>query len=91
MTDHPLGPVSRYLGRDHGNPSAADLAAAGMALTEPGGAVIKGNCFVGLHSEFGITGQAYNKATGRIRRGRFLVQWTDLDGEVLHHTYKATT
>lgn len=84
----PLGPLTRHLNRDRGTPSAADYEAAGMQLD--GGGVVRGDNFVGTHDEFGITGQAFDKATGRIHKGRFLVQWTEIDGEVLHHAYKST-
>lgn len=81
-----LNPVALYLSRDRGTPTAADFAAAGMTLCEDG-AVERSGRYVGPLDEFGISGQAFDKTAGKVLRGRFLVQWNEIDGEVLHHSY----
>lgn len=84
--EHPLSTAARYISRDRGTPSAADFAAAGYATED--GSVTRGPDFGGLASEFGIVGRAYDKASGKMLMGRFLVQHTEMEGEVLHHAYK---
>lgn len=83
-----LAPLTRYLNRDRGTPSPEDFAAAGM--TDDGdGSITRGLDFIGLRDEFGIVGQAYDKQTGKLLKGRFLVQVDQLRGEVLHHVFSA--
>ena len=83
---NPLSPISRFVARDRGTPTAQDFSAAGFALE--GGSVVRGLEFIGLAAEFGIVGRAYDKVAKKLITGRFLIQYTDMEGEVLHHAYE---
>ena len=80
-----LAPLAKFLTRTRQAPSQADFFAAGM-LSE-GGSVTRGIDFIGLSEDFGITSQAYDKKTGKLMSGRFLIQYDSLAGEVLHHIF----
>jgi hypothetical protein len=84
-----LDPLARHLNRDRGTPSPEDFAAAGMA-DDGDGSITRGLDFIGLRVEFGIVGQAYDKQTGMMLKGRFLIQSDPMCGEVLHHIFKTT-
>ena len=81
-----------FLARDRGVPSSLDYQQAGLHLCEDGGSVIKPDAlcghFLGLASEFGIVGRAYDAKNKIMLKGRFLVQDAPLSAlEILHHTY----
>lgn len=82
---NPLAPVTRYLNRDSGAPDVDDYLRAGFELVD--GNVFSAQGHIGLASEFGIVGKAWDKKAGVMKTGRFLVQWTEIDGEVLHFAY----
>ena len=79
-----------FLARDRGVPSHLDYQQAG--LCEDGGSVIKPDAlcghFMGLASDFGIVGRAYDAKNKTMLKGRFLVQDAPLRAlEILRHTY----
>ena|SRR6218665_3868034 len=85
-----LAPIKEHFSRGRRQPSAADFAQAGLVLQTPRGSVTRGDEFVGIVTEFGVVDEVYDKKAGRMLHGSFLVQWTDIDGETLHHTYSRT-
>jgi hypothetical protein len=88
--ERPMQPIRSFLARDRGVPSHLDYQQA--RLCESGGSVIKPDAlcghFLGLASDFGIVGRAYDAKTKIMLKGRFLVQDAPLSAlEIIHHTY----
>lgn len=94
MTITPLQQLRAHLNRDGGVPGPDDIVAAGLVSVDGGCGVstptsVADPCghYLGLIEEFKIVGRAYDKKTGQLKTGRFLIQWTEMTGEVLHHQY----
>lgn len=86
-----LQQVRAHINRDRGSPSPEDIAAAGLVLVDDCAGVVRPDSFtgtwLGLTSEFGIVGRVFDKKSGVLKKGRFLVQLTELNGEIVHFEY----
>lgn len=94
MTTAPLQQLRAHLNRDGGIPGPEDIEAAGLVCVDGGCGVSTPTSesdlcghYLGLIEEFKIVGRVYDKKTGQLKSGRFLIQWTENQGEVLHHQY----
>ena len=86
-----LQQLRAHINRDRGLPSPGDITAAGLVLVDDCAGVMRPDEFVGTWPgpvyEFGIVGRVFDKQTHTLKTGRFLVQHTDMAGEVVHFEY----
>ena len=86
-----LQEIRAHINRDRGQPSPEDIAIAGLVLVDDCAGVVRPDSFVGTWlgpiTEFGIVGRVFDKTTMALKKGRFLVQLTELSGEVVHFEY----
>ena len=82
-----LDALKDYFDRPGTKPTEQDYTEAGLLL-EGGSVVTPTGRLVGMESEFRITTACWDKTTQRTLNGRFLVQDSDLEGEVMHFQYR---
>lgn len=86
-----LQQLRAHINRDRGQPSLEDISTAGLVLVDDCAGVVRPDSFTGTWlgpvAEFGIVGRVFDKKSGELKKGRFLVQLTDLHGEIVHFQY----
>lgn len=86
-----LQEIRAHINRDRGLPSPEDIAAAGLVLVDDCAGVVRPDSFTGTWlgpvAEFGIVGRVFDKDAQALKKGRFLVQLTEMHGEIVHFDY----
>lgn len=86
-----LQQLRAHINRDRGQPDPIDFEVAGLVLVDDCAGVVRPDSFTGTYlgpvSEFGIVGRIFDAETKTLKKGRFLIQLTDLHGEIVHFEY----